>query len=179
MKTKGNHAGVPIVGFVGASGSGKTTFVERLVAYFAEAGLRVLCVKHTPHGYDAGAPDTDSARYKRAGAVCSMAHDGSTVSMVVDAPNLSDPEKIAALYAGDVDLIVAEGYKKSGVAKIEVSRAAVSTALLMAGRPELLAVIADYDLQPGVPVFDFRDVAGIATLIESTFGPFDLDESFE
>ena len=57
-----------VVSFVGPSGVGKTTLVERLVPALAERGLRVATVKHAPHGFDADRAGSDSWRHQRAGA---------------------------------------------------------------------------------------------------------------
>lgn len=58
-----------VVGVVGASGAGKTSVVEGLVARLRASGLRVAVVKHAPHGFEVDRPGSDSDRAARAGAV--------------------------------------------------------------------------------------------------------------
>ncbi|MBA4390262.1 MAG: hypothetical protein C0399_04915 [Syntrophus sp. (in: bacteria)] len=41
---------VPLVSFVGASKSGKTTFIEKLVSFLKQRELRIAVIKH--HHYD-------------------------------------------------------------------------------------------------------------------------------
>ena len=51
-----------VVGFVGTSGSGKTTVIEQVVARLADTGLRVGVLKHARHGFDMDRPGKDSYR---------------------------------------------------------------------------------------------------------------------
>jgi len=72
------------------------------------------------------------------------------------------------------DVILVEGYKAAAIPKIEVRRAAVaSEKLLAASDPLVLAIAADYEVDAhGRPVFNLDDIAGIASMIEETCGPF-------
>ena len=60
---------VPVLGFAGFSGAGKTTLVEQLIARLSAGGLRVGVVKHAHHAFDVDRPGKDSHRHRSAGAI--------------------------------------------------------------------------------------------------------------
>ncbi len=70
---------------------------------------------------------------------------------------------------GDVDIILAEGYKRAAKPKIEVIRS-VRGARPVCAPEELLALVCDIEV-PGYPVPHFKseDVSGLADLIETHF----------
>lgn len=51
-----------------ASGTGKTTFIERLIPLLAERGVRTAVIKSDSHGFDLDVAGKDSARFSAAGA---------------------------------------------------------------------------------------------------------------
>ena len=57
-----------VIGFVGSSGVGKTTLLERVIPQLEARGLRVGAVKHASHGFEADRPGKDSHRLHGAGA---------------------------------------------------------------------------------------------------------------
>ncbi|MBQ6758316.1 MAG: molybdopterin-guanine dinucleotide biosynthesis protein B, partial [Selenomonadaceae bacterium] len=59
----------PIISIVApASGTGKTTFIERLVKVFSAQGLRVGVIKSDSHGFNLDVEGKDSQRFQTAGA---------------------------------------------------------------------------------------------------------------
>ncbi len=165
----------PLIGIAGWSNSGKTTLIEKLAAYFSERGVRVATIKHTHHKFDIDRPDSDTARHRRAGAAETAIVSGSRVAVIeeIDARGEPSLDEIAQRLR-PADIIFVEGYKSAAIPKIEVRRAAVAAErLLAASDPLIIGVAADYELDGhGKPVFDLNDVAGIASLIEETCGPF-------
>jgi molybdopterin-guanine dinucleotide biosynthesis protein B len=158
---------VPVVGLAGYSGSGKTTFLEKLIAELKRRGYRVGVIKHTHHTVEFDQPGKDTWRHARAGAdvVALAAPDG--VSLIRKRTGDPGPEEVISMISG-VDLIIVEGYKKSKWPKIEVVSGEV------AERPEvpadeLLAVVGGLPSCPGVPRFGPEDAAGVARLIEREF----------
>ena len=87
---------VPIVSFVAPSGTGKTTYLEKLLPALAARGLRVLVIKHDVHGFEVDRPGKDTWRLRRAGAhgvlianreqMALMAGQGPGYSGRLDAP---------------------------------------------------------------------------------------------
>jgi molybdopterin-guanine dinucleotide biosynthesis protein B len=166
---------VPLFGIAGWSNAGKTTLVEKLTRYFADQGLRVATIKHTHHKFDIDSPASDTARHRAAGAAETAIVSGSRVAVIEEIETCGEPtlETIAARL-GPADIILVEGYKAAAIPKIEVRRAAVATEkLLAASDPLVLAIAADYEVEAGgKAVFNLNDIAGIASLIEETCGPF-------
>ena len=58
---------IPYVSFSAKSGTGKTTYLEKLVACLKEKGLRIALIKHDAHGFELDQPGKDSYRLRKAG----------------------------------------------------------------------------------------------------------------
>ena len=58
---------IPYVSFSAKSGTGKTTYLEKLVACLKERGLRIALIKHDAHGFELDQPGKDSYRLREAG----------------------------------------------------------------------------------------------------------------
>lgn len=153
-----------VVGIVGYKNNGKTTLVERLVAWLVTArGLRVSTVKHAHHTVDLDQPGRDSYRHREAGAeevILATAKRVAVLHELRDAPEPSLAELLRRL--SPVDIVLVEGYKTGPHDKIEVKRQATETPLLALSDPSVRAVASDAPL-PGlsVPVLPLDDVAGI------------------
>lgn len=77
-----------------------------------------------------------------------------------------------AAFCGDLDIVLTEGFKRSSMPKIEVSRKERSERLLCRDEehdPTLIAVAADRPLTLDVPVYDINDAAGISDFIVERF----------
>lgn len=155
---------VPVIGLAGYSGSGKTTFLEKLIAELKRRSYRVGVVKHTHHPVEFDRPGTDSWRHSQAGAdVVALAAPGG-VSLVRRFKHEPCPETVIAMITG-VDVIVVEGYKEGPWPKIEIFRQEVTERpVIPAG--ELLAVVSDVPQSAGVPCFKFDEVVRATDFIE-------------
>jgi molybdopterin-guanine dinucleotide biosynthesis protein B len=163
----GKTAGLPpIVAFVGHSGSGKTTFVEKLIALLTRQGVRVAVIKHDLHGFEMDKPGKDTWRHKRAGAVATLISSPEKIGLVMDSERDHGPEELLPLLHF-ADLVITEGFKHSRLPKIEVFRpeATGDEAPLCLGDPDLLALISDRSVDVDVPVFATADVAGVAAFL--------------
>lgn len=157
---------VPIVAFVGKSGSGKTTLLEKVIAELTRKGHRVGVIKHDAHGFEIDHEGKDSWRHKKAGAVTVALSSPEKFAVIKDVAPEWLPERIIALYLSDVDVVVAEGFKKSPFPKIEVVRKANSSRPVCAKDKRLLAFASDFKVSKKLPVFGLDDYKGIASLIE-------------
>ena len=110
----------------GWSGSGKTTFIEKLIPELTGRGMSVGVIKH--HGHDApmSAGKKDSDRFALAGA--GVVAVSSPREYIVH----RRPERertlleLAEEISDDCDVMVAESFKLQAVRPIELCRAAVA-----------------------------------------------------
>lgn len=160
-----NSASIPpVIAVIGRSDSGKTTLIERLIPELVRRGYRVATLKHHAHNTPVDVPGKDSWRHAQAGARRVVLVAPEMVATFDYAPESRHPEQIAARM-GDVDLVLAEGFRWAALPSIEVSRAARGRELV--GDPaHRLAVVADYPLGGlGCPVVHLDDIDGIADVI--------------
>ena len=66
------NAQIPVLGFVAASGTGKTTLLTQLIPLLKQKGLRVGLIKHSHHDFEIDQPGKDSYRLREAGATSGM-----------------------------------------------------------------------------------------------------------
>ncbi len=161
---------LPIISFVGKSGTGKTTFLEQVVAELKRRGRRVAVIKHDVHGFEIDRPGKDSWRYAQAGADAVIISSPDRFALIQRVPRERTVDELAALVECDVEIVLTEGYKRGPKPKVEISRAAVSQDLLCSA-DELVALVTDQEFpeRPDlatVPRFTLDDVAGVADLLE-------------
>ena len=112
---------MPIVAIVGDSGSGKTLLGEQVVAALVADGLRVGFVKHAPHGFEPGRPDSDSERVLGVGAdpVVVLGRNGVLQLSVASGEPVDQLSQLLTGLRGDVVLL--EGFSSSAWPKVRVS----------------------------------------------------------
>lgn len=157
-----------IVTIVGKSNAGKTTLLEKLIAHLSQKGYKIGSVKHTHDGFEIDKEGKDSARHKKAGAAASLIVTENKIALVKD-DNSSYIEKMRS-YLGNMDIILAEGFKKQNLPKIEVFRTeSVHDTPLCIDDKNLIAFVTDSGYKPDVPVFGLEDITGLAKFIELNF----------
>lgn len=164
----------PIVCIVGKSNSGKTTFVEELIPELKGRGYRVGIIKHSVHGFSIDVEGKDSWRYTQAGANTVILSSLNMFAFLKQVEEEIPLDEIIDSYLKDVDIVVAEGFKKEDKLKIEVFRSEVSEkplcALNSSEKPDkLIAIISDTVTDLSVPHFKMSDVSGVADFLEEKF----------
>ncbi len=159
---------LPIVSVVGFSGSGKTTFIEKLIPQLNARAIRVGTLKHDVHGFEMDRPGKDSFRHKHAGAAVTVISSPRQIGMVKDVDHDHNPDDLKFLFNG-VQIILTEGYKKQNRPKLEIYRQEMRKEPFCLGDDSLIGVISDVSLDLGVPFFSLDDAEGVAEFLISYF----------
>ena len=157
-----NRHGVPVYQCVALAGTGKTTFLEKLVAELKDRGLRVCVYKHDGHEFEIDRPGKDSWRMTQAGTDVTVLSSASKAVIMENRP--VPPEELADRI-GDVDILLVEGYKSGHWRKIGMRREALGKDWAVPPE-ECLAVITDGPCPDTVPRFGFSDVGDAADFLQ-------------
>jgi molybdopterin-guanine dinucleotide biosynthesis protein B len=159
---------VPIVSFVGNSGVGKTTFLEKLIRTLKQRGYRVAAIKHDAHRFEIDYPGKDSWRLTQAGSDVTVIASRDKMALVERLDGERPLAEIVGIVGDRVDIVLTEGYRGASAAKIEVSRAAHSHGLT--GTPDdLIAIVTDQPFDFPVPQFGLEDAGRVADFLEARF----------
>lgn len=167
----------PLVCVIGKKKSGKTTTTLGLIQELVNRGYRVMSAKHG-HGFELDTPGTDSYRHRHEGGAHRVVMAGPDQVAVMGGWGSAEElplEELVARYLSDCDVVVAEGFKTSGAAKIEVFRSAVHDKPILGTDAErdrsYLAVLTDVvGFAAHVPVLNVDDPGrfqALADLVES------------
>ncbi len=112
----------PAISIVGRHNSGKTTLIEQLISELVERGFDVGSIKHHSHvGFDIDYPGKDSYRHRAAGATETVIASPDMLARVKTLDKEVECSEIVRSMPGH-DIIVVEGYRKSGIPTIEIMR---------------------------------------------------------
>lgn len=160
----------PAVSIVGRHNSGKTTLVEKLIAELTARGLDVGSIKHHSHcGFDIDIPGKDSYRHRAAGASETMIAAPDQVAMIRSVSHEVECAELVRRMPGH-DIVVVEGYRKSGLLSIEVMRAGNQA-------DEAAAQVFLQDAQDGVPLTADFVQQGRAHQNSAASAPIEVDAS--
>ncbi len=110
--------GAFVLGFAGYSGSGKTTLIEALIPILKGKGFKVAVIKHDAHQIEIDHEGKDTYRFSKAGADEVMISSKDRSFYIRERERTLD-EMIKD--AGDMDIILVEGYKNADILKINMS----------------------------------------------------------
>ena len=157
-------------GFAGWSGSGKTTLIERIIPRLTARGLVVSLVKHAHHEFDLDQPGKDSYRHRAAGCtevLVTSSRRWAVVHELRGAPELSLYGAVSRL--SPCDLVLVEGYKRSGLPKLEIHRKGVGKPWLHPDDPAIVGIASDTRPPAGAasgrPLFALDAYDEIATFV--------------
>ncbi len=160
MTTSPSPSIPPVVSIIAKSGTGKTTFLEKLIPALRRYGLRVGVLKHHSHSTPFDIPGKDTYRLAQAGAEIVVGASAVQTAVFIQQSGSDDLDATIARFLGDMDIVLTEGFKRGDYPKIEVHRAARSASLLCEPH-ELLLVVSDEPLDIPVPQFDLNDAEGV------------------
>ncbi len=133
-----------IIGLAGWSGAGKTTLLTRLIPRLIARGLSVSTIKHAHHAFDVDKPGKDSFLHRAAGATEVLVASSARFALMHELRGAAEPELPDLLWRMQkVDLLIVEGFKRFGHAKIEVHRAANAKPFLFPDDPAIAAIATD------------------------------------
>ena len=162
----------PLLTVVGRKHSGKTTLVVRLAAELRRRGLRVMTIKHGSHTFNIDPRTTDTYRHYHEGEAerVAMVSPDKFALIVRSAEELA-PEAIAERYMGDADLVLCEGFKASGLPRVEIFRKAAHATPLFdpaaANATLYRAIVTDDEtFEAPIPVVYLHDDAWLSQLID-------------
>ena len=113
----------PAIAIVGRHNSGKTTLIEKVIAELTRRGSDVGSIKHHSHlGIEVDYPGKDSYRHREAGATETVIAAPDLLARIRTLTHEVECSDIIATMPGH-DIVVVEGYRKSGLPTIEVMRA--------------------------------------------------------
>lgn len=158
-----------VVSFVAASSnSGKTTLIEKIVAILTSRDMRVAVVKHASAGFDLDKPGKDSWRFQHAGANPVVLVGPGKIAMMMNIEHEPSPTDLVRM-AGDVDILIHEGFKRNAENKIEVFRYGISGPHpLSLDDTSYLALVSDRPFDVNIPCFDLNDAEGVADFLLRT-----------
>ncbi len=157
-----------IIAIVGESNSGKTTLLEKLISHLTNRGYKTGSVKHTHDEFEIDKEGKDSWRHKKAGADSVLVVSKNKIALIRDdaASYMSKME----YYLSDMDIILAEGFKKQDLPKIEIFRAGnIDKGPLCLNDKNLIAFVTDSEYKSNAPVFGLEDTKELADFIELNF----------
>ncbi|MCD8221264.1 MAG: molybdopterin-guanine dinucleotide biosynthesis protein B [Clostridiales bacterium] len=158
---------LPVISVVAYSGSGKTTFLEKLIVELKCRGVRLAVIKHDAHDFEVDYPGKDSYRFTHAGAdTVILTSERKAVRM--DQYPVSVDEWIRRLQK--VDLVLTEGYKHGPYQKILLYQEAAGKPVSIDLKKEQpLCIVSDRREWPDAvcPVFTLEDAKAVAGILES------------
>jgi molybdopterin-guanine dinucleotide biosynthesis protein MobB len=155
----------PVISIVGSSGVGKTTLIEKLISVFVAKGYRVAAVKHASHDFDIDHEGKDTWRYAGAGAHEVLISSPHKIAMIKQRSKETGLGRLCDLYLDSADIIIAEGFKREGLPKIEVLRKTVQEEPLCRKKDRLIALASDTPINMDLPVFDINDAESVCEFI--------------
>jgi molybdopterin-guanine dinucleotide biosynthesis protein MobB len=122
-------ASTRIISIIGRKNAGKTTLTVALTGELLRRGHRVMTIKHGHHPADVDRTGSDTWRHF---------HEGRAERVLIASPELRvlferspddyDPIGLVRRYLQGADIVIAEGFKRAPLPKIEVFRQAVAAA---------------------------------------------------
>ncbi len=152
----------PILAFSGPSGVGKTTLLERLLPALVARGLTVGALKHSGHPHPFDRPGKDSYRLRAAGAAAVVVQGPAELAYF--GPPVAGIRALARMMP-EVDLVVAESFKREPLPRVEVHRREIDPRFLCARDPRVVAFVGETEPPRAVPWFTPRQVDELADFV--------------
>lgn len=166
----------PVIGFVAPSGTGKTSYISRLIPLMENRGINVAVIKHTHHDFEIDKPGKDSYKFRNAGARQTVIAAKSRIASITELRDRLLPDANLAMCLryidkAIIDLVIVEGFKHEQYAKIEIHRSALKNEFLFHDDSNIIALVSDArpESKCDLPIFDINDPKQISEFIISIF----------
>lgn len=166
---------IPVLGFIGPSGTGKTTLLSKLIPLLKSRGLRAGVIKHSHHDINIDKPGKDTYIFQQAGAKQTLlatkqgwALMGNNETQENEA-NLD--ELIQRFDQTQLDLILVEGFKHANFQKIELYRSKKKHQPLFLSDTNVIAIASDTHIEEAktIDVLDLNNADEILRYIVTKF----------
>lgn len=147
--------------FIGPSGAGKTTILEKLIRDFSKRGLRVGAIKHSRAAIPLDTKGKDSYRFRLAGARGVLVAGARMTGYFSGCNGRPLTPGGARRYFPGTDIILVEGWKNSSLPKIFVGGGLMPPR----GIKHIIAQIAERGALTNVPRFNPSRIRPIADFI--------------
>lgn len=154
-----------VLAISGVKNSGKTTFIYKLLQNLNEYINDIVVIKHDGHSYDIDYKDTDTYKYRNAGAkdIAIISQDKTAIIHYKE-KNILD----ILNYFSDKKLVILEGYKNSDFPKIEIVRKGISTEAVCT--KNVIGIATDIDnFELDKTIFDLDDISKISDFIKKRY----------
>lgn len=166
------NARIPVLGFVAASGTGKTTLLTELIPLLKQDGLRIGLIKHSHHDFEIDQPGKDSFRLRKAGASPVMLVSRYRRAIITEFAPEQEPrldDQLKQVDQSELDLILVEGFRTEQFPKIELHRPSLEKPLLYPNDPDIIAIATDaaLDVPDYLPQLELNRPEMIAAFIRN------------
>ena len=162
-------AATRLISIVGRKNAGKTTLLVALAAELSRRKMRVMTLKHGHHTPSLDTQGTDSWRHW---------HEGKAERVLLEAPGQrvlferttadGDPIALARRYLAGADIVLAEGFTKHPLPKIEIHRRQCGAPIFDPAQHDpadwAAMLTDDADYRGPFPVFRFSDTSWLVTV---------------
>ncbi len=159
-----------IIALVGRPNHGKTTLLEKLIPELKKRGCRVGTIKHHVHEFAMDIPGKDTWRHKRAGAEIVALSSPTGLGIIRDVDEDPEVRTLVARYFTEVDLVIAEGYKRTNLPKIEVYRRETGDSPLENRDSTWIAMVTDPTFSDDLPCFGSGNISALADFLLAQIG---------
>lgn len=155
---------IPVLSFSAKSGTGKTTYIEKIISLLKEKHLRLAVIKHDAHGFEIDKPGKDSYRFTHAGADHMILTSENQTAMVITHKDQNPDLNTILSRIENVDFIITEGYKLGSQNKVQILRKGHNEEPV-GNTDNTVAYVADFPYQTDLPLFDLNSPEQIIPFI--------------
>ncbi len=159
----------PILAFAAPSGTGKTTLIEGVARVLVGRGLRLGVLKADAHRVVLDTPGKDSWRFAEAGAAKVAVLSAERLALFERSEGEQTLVHVIDRLMPDVDLVLAEGFRRSGLPTIQVHRAGGPSTEGWTPPRHRVAWASDVPLKTELPVLPLAQPEVVADWISARF----------